>query len=119
MTVMPGRILLALAAVTPCVATAQTRPPAFMDPALVGRRMGELSEMIAQGVFATADANRDGALTRVEAARAASERGLPFSIDPRSWAALDLNRDGVLAQRELADALKGVRARTSMGARPF
>lgn len=103
-------------------ATAQQRqapPPRALDPANITRGVNQLADMIAQGVFQQADANRDGMLTRAEAMSVGAAYGLPVGSDPRAWAALDLNHDGVIVQREMADALRFVQARTAKGLRPF
>jgi hypothetical protein len=122
---MRAAIIMAIVAFTAIggQATAQqTRrvpSPKALDPANVARGMDQLADMIAKGVFQQADVNRDGMLTRTEAINAGAQYGLPIGSDPRAWAALDLNRDGVVVQREFADALRSVQARTSKGLKPF
>lgn len=97
----------------------KSRPPAALDPSNVARGMDQLADMIAKGVFQQSDVNHDGMLTRTEAINAAAQFGMPVGSDPRAWAALDLNHDGVLVQREFADALRSVQARTAKGLKPF
>jgi hypothetical protein len=100
-------------------AGAQVAPPRAIDPANVARGFSQLAGMIASTAMREADVNRDGAITHAEAVDAAVRYRMPFGLDPASWKAMDLNGDGVLAEREIADALRGVQARTSKGLRPF
>lgn len=95
------------------------RPANPLDPSVVFKGVGQMADVIARGVFQQADTNRDGMLTRAEAMAAGAQYGLPIGSDPRAWAALDLNHDGVVVQREMADAIRAVHARTAQGLKPF
>ena len=95
------------------------RPANPLDPSVVFRGVGQMADAIARGVFQQADTNRDGMLTRAEAMAAGAQYGLPLGSDPRAWGALDLNRDGVVVEREFADAIRAVHARTAQGLKPF
>lgn len=99
-------------------ATAQTRPP--IDMQRFQRQLDGLVAQVAGLVFAQADANRDGTLTRDEVSRLIREQGgMGVGPDPRSWAALDLNQDGGITQSEMVAGMNAVRARTQQGRAPF
>lgn len=100
-------------------AEAQARAPSPMDPSVVFRAVGDVADAVASMVFRQTDADRDGRLTRAEAVAAGARLGIPMGADPAAWAAFDLNRDGVVVEREFADAIRAVHARTAQGLRPF
>lgn len=122
MRIFAGSVFVLSAMLCAAQAHAQqgtVRPANPLDPSAVFKGVGQMADVIARGVFQQADTNRDGMLTRAEAMAAGAQYGLPVGSDPRAWAALDLNHDGVVVQREMADAIRAVHARTAQGLNPF
>lgn len=122
MRIFAGSVFVLSAMLCAAQAHAQqgtVRPANPLDPSAVFKGVGQMADVIARGVFQQADTNRDGMLTRAEVMAAGAQYGLPVGSDPRAWAALDLNHDGVVVQREMADAIRAVHARTAQGLKPF
>lgn len=93
--------------------------PNPLDPNKIYRGLDQLAGMAADKLFALADANSDGALSPRELSDASERNALPYSPDPRAWAAFDINRDGVLSRAEVIETFRRVQVATRNGTRPF
>lgn len=117
------RFLIAAAMATMVLAggaQAQSRQaPNPFDPNKIYRGIDQLAGMVTDELFKRADVNRDGALSPRELSDAAESGSLPFSPDPRTWAAFDINRDGVLSRAEILEAIRRVQVSTRNGVKPF
>lgn len=109
----------AIAAVLAVGSANAQQAPNPLDPNRIYRGIDQLAGMATDRLFRMADANSDGALSPRELSDAAERNALPYSPDPRAWAAFDINRDGVLSRAEVVETFRRVQVATRNGTRPF